>query len=292
MIICNVLGGLGNQMFQYAAARALAATTGQPLLLDVNDFDDYRLHQGYDLRRVFDVNTPLADSAVIRDMLGWRAQRLARRLLRRRWAHWLRGSRLIVEPHFHHWPGFAKLTQDCYLLGYWQSERYFDAVSDEIRSAYGFKEPLTARNQALAAEMLACHAVSLHVRRGDYVSDRKTSKVMAVCTQAYYQSAIEHIAASTQQPVFYVFSDDFAWAKQHLPTKYRLVYVEHNTGIDSYRDMQMMSLCRHHIIANSSFSWWGAWLNPRPDKLVVAPSGWFLGNQNTRDLIPTAWTRL
>lgn len=280
-------------MFQYAAARALAITTQQSLLLDVNDFSGYHLHQGYELHRVFAVDTPFADHRTVRQMLGsWRASRVARRVLRRSCARKLRGSHLAVEPHFHYWPGFQSLNHDCYLLGYWQSERYFSSVPDVIRKTFRFDEPPSGHNRALADEISAGQAVSLHVRRGDYVSDRKTSQIMAACTPAYYRSAIELIAKRVERPVFYVFSDDVMWAKQHLPTTHKLVFVEHNRGIESYRDMQLMSLCRHHVIANSSFSWWGAWLNHRPEKIVVAPRHWFQGPTDTSDLIPAGWHRV
>lgn len=279
-------------MFQYAAGRALSITTDQPHRMDISDFSNYALHHGYELSQVFNVHGKCAEVSDVCDLLGWRARYPAKRLLRRKQLAWLRSGQYVVEPHFHYWPGFQKLKGDCYLSGYWQSERYFNSVLDLIRKEFTFREPLVGQNHKLAKEISACQAVSLHVRRGDYVSDRKTSQVMEVCSEVYYREAIAYMAERVEHPVFYVFSDDMAWAKQNLHLASPSVFVEHNFGVESYRDMQLMSLCQHHIIANSSFSWWGAWLNGRTGKMVVAPRNWFAKPIDTRDLIPQSWCRL
>ena len=135
-------------------------------------------------------------------------------------------------------------------------------------------------------------AVSLHVRRGDYVSDPKTKAILGVCSLDYYRAAIAHIAERIESPAFFVFSDDIAWAKANLEIPFPCEYVDHNQGQQSYNDMHLMSLCKHHIIANSSFSWWGAWLNPRKDKIVIAPENWFANNEDAKDLIPPESVKL
>lgn len=292
MVISNILGGIGNQMFQYAAGRALALATNQPFILDLNDFSDYKLHQGFELTRVFNVCAESASPAVVHELLGWRANHLARKLLRRSQFTRLRGPKLVVEPHFDFWPDFFNFTGDCYLHGYWQSERYFKPFESVIRRDFTFRSPLTGRNLELASEVVQAQSVSLHVRRGDYVSDTKTGQVMNVCSLEYYREAINYIAAHIECPVFYIFSDDMAWARQNLKVPFSCIYVEHNRMEDSYRDMQLMSLCRHHVIANSSFSWWGAWLNSNSEKLVVAPRNWFCNGTDDSDLIPDEWIRL
>ena len=276
-------------MFQYAAGRALALSTNQPLLLDLRDFSNYALHSGFELQRVFQIVAKEATNSVVREMLGWKSSALARRLLKRRPFSWLRGKEFVAEPHFQYWPGIVDLRRDCYLYGYWQSERYFFSVSDSIRSEFTFQAPLTGNNKQLSDEIADCQAVSLHVRRGDYVNDRKTSQLMYACSEAYYQAAIDYIAGQVDQPVYFVFSDDIAWCQRNLRLSSPHFWVSHNSGAESYRDMQLMSLCRHHIIANSSFSWWGAWLNSRSDKIVVAPRRWFAKPINTSDLVPREW---
>lgn len=291
MVVSHILGGIGNQMFQYAAGRALSLANGQQLLLDLHDFPNYRLHHGFELNRVFNVHAEGISSSVLRELLGWRAAPLAKRVLRRPQFAWLRGGKFTAEPHFHYWPGFDDLRGDRYLYGYWQSEKYFGRFADTIRRDFTFREPLDAKNAALATEMAGTQSVSLHIRRGDYVSNPKNSKLLEVCSLDYYREAIAHIAARVGSPVFYVFSDDMDWVRQNLPLDFPCVYVDHNRGTESYRDMQLMSLCRHNVIANSSFSWWGAWLNADPKKMVVAPRNWFRNGNNDADLIPDSWVR-
>lgn len=292
MVISHILGGLGNQMFQYAAGRALALTNDQSLLLDLSDFTDYQLHHGFELSRVFSLVATKAEPSTTHELLGWRENYWARKILRRPQFSWLRGTKFVVEPHFNYWPDFFNVSGDCYLYGYWQSERYFKEFEAIIRQDFIFREPLQDRNAELALDMATKQAVSLHIRRGDYVSNPKNHNIMNVCDLEYYHLAINFIATQIEQPVFYLFSDDMAWVKQSLPMEFPCVYVEHNSGRESYRDMQLMSLCRHHIIANSSFSWWGAWLNANPEKIVIAPKHWFSNGNDDTDLIPDEWIRL
>ncbi len=292
MLVSHILGGIGNQMFQFAAGRALSLNNDQKYLLDLSDFSDYRLHHGFELSRVFNVVTERAEASTLHRLLGWRENKLARKVLRRRQFAGLRGKTFVVEPYFNYWSDFFNLTGDCYLYGYWQSEQYFKAVEFVIRQDFTFREPLKEHNAELALEMATVQAVSLHVRRGDYVNNPKNHNIMSVCDLEYYRLAINYIAFHVEQPVFYFFSDDMAWVKQNLPMEFPCVYIEHNGGAESYRDMQLMSLCRHHVIANSSFSWWGAWLNPNPEKIVIAPRKWFANGTNIKDLIPAGWITL
>lgn len=292
MVISNIIGGLGNQMFQYAAGRALALTNDRSLLLDLSDFTAYQLHHGFELSRVFSLVAAKAEPSTTHELLGWRENYWARKILRRRQLAWLRGKKFVVEPHFNYWPDFFNINDDCYLYGYWQSERYFKAFEAIIRQDFIFREPLQELNAELSLDMATKQAVSLHIRRGDYVSNPKNHNIMSVCDLEYYRLAINYIATQVEQPVFYLFSDDMAWVKQSLPMEFPSVYIEHNSGAESYRDMQLMSLCRHHIIANSSFSWWGAWLNIKPEKIVIAPKRWFRNGNEDSDLIPNEWIRL
>lgn len=291
MVISHLLGGIGNQMFQYAAGRALSLGSNQPFLLDLNDFSNYRLHHGYELSRVFNVNVESASTLTLHEMLGWRANSLAKRVLRRPQFAWLRGGKFMAEPHFHHWPGFADLKGDCYLYGYWQSEKYFKSFESDIRQDFTFRAPLNGLNAELATKMANTQSVSLHVRRGDYVTNSKNRNLLKVCSIEYYRKAIDHIVGHVEHPVFYVFSDDMEWVRQNLFVGFTCVYVDHNRGDESYRDLQLMSLCRHNVIANSSFSWWGAWLNVNLEKQVIAPMNWFSNGNDATDLIPTEWMR-
>jgi len=279
-------------MFQYAAACALAQAKGQELRLDLDGFANYPLHCGFELARVFGCQVREAKPAELRAVLGWRAHALARRVLRQPRFGWLRGDRFIVEPHFHYWPDIKHVPVDCYLAGYWQSEKYFSEAAGLIRADFTFKQHLENRNATLAEQIGRVNAVSLHIRRGDYVKDPKTAATHGVCSPDYYREAIQYIAAHIEQPHFFIFSDDPDWVRENFRIDIPCSYVDHNCGAESYNDMRLMSLCRHHIIANSSFSWWGAWLNPDPDKLVIAPRKWFANAKDVSDLFPEGWVTL
>lgn len=292
MIVSAILGGIGNQMFQYSAGRALALSRNEQLLVDLNGFDGYGLHQGYELQRVFELEVKSAEREQIKEVLGWRSNSVLLKVLKRRVFANLRGRHLAIEPHFNFWPELASMGSPLYMMGYWQSARYIGMYEGQIREDFRFRHPLRGRNAELASAMANGVSVSLHIRRGDYVTHKATTKIMELCSMEYYREAVKHMVSHLQDPVFFVFSDEIEWAKQSLDFYPNFVFVEQNTGLESYRDMQLMSSCQHHIIANSSFSWWGAWLNPNPDKLVIAPRRWFRNGMDDSDLIPTQWIRL
>jgi hypothetical protein len=292
MIITNLLGGLGNQMFQYAAGRSLSLRNGTALRLDVSDFVGYDLHQGFELQRVFHTPIELATARDVQNILGWQSSRSVRRiLLRLNWAL-LRRQGLIVEPHFNYWPELINAPRESYLLGYWQSEKYFKDYSAMIRSDFTFRYQLEAVNKELAEAIGQSNAVSVHIRRGDYANNSKTKATHGLCSLDYYQTAIKYMAERVECPQFFVFSDDINWAEGNLKINYPSQFIGHNQGAHSYIDMQLMSICKHHIIANSSFSWWGAWLNINANKIVIAPKRWFVKQTDVRDLFPQEWVTL
>jgi hypothetical protein len=151
---------------------------------------------------------------------------------------------------------------------------------------------LSSYNADLVEQISKVNAVSLHVRRGDYVQNAKTNANHGVCSLDYYRAAIQNILERVEAPSFFIFSDDIPWVKEHLVLDIPCRYVDHNQGVESYNDMRLMSLCRHHIIANSSFSWWGAWLNPDPQKIVIAPQKWFANDNIVDDLFPPEWVTM
>ena len=291
MVISQVIGGLGNQMFQYAAGRALALAHDTSLVLDTSGFKNYELHQGFELGRVFSAPFAEADAKDMTQVLGWRRHAVVRRLLDRLPRNVVGAGAYVNEPHFHHWPQFEALPAQSYLAGYWQSEKYFQRHALQIRKDFTFA-PAKGRNAELAAEIYGVNAVSLHVRRGDYVSNPGTTAVHGLCSLAYYQDAIRVVIAQVPDARLYIFSDEIKWARQNLQITVPHKFIEHNQGKDSFNDMMLMSRCQHHIIANSSFSWWGAWLNGSSSKLVIAPEKWFADDKSTADLIPHQWMRL
>jgi Glycosyl transferase family 11 len=292
MVITQVIGGLGNQMFQYAAGRALALRMDTQLSLDISGLENYGLHQGYELTRVFKCQVELSDQADIRKVLGWQYPTLVRRIISRRPLASICSRRFIVEPHFHYWPGINQVPRDCYLSGYWQSEKYFQDAAAIIRSDFTFRQPPLNRNAELAVQIERVNAVSVHVRRGDYASNPKTTAKHGMCSLEYYRAAIKYISDRVEYPHFFIFSDDMAWTQENLKLDYPCQYIDHNKGAESYNDMRLMSLCQHHIIANSSFSWWGAWLNSSSKKIVIAPQKWFANETETPDLCPQCWVRV
>ena len=292
MIISNILGGLGNQMFQYAAGRALSLRNNSGLYLDIGGFENYKLHHGFLLNQVFSLPANIASQRDIGKVLGWQATPKLRRVLFHPRFSWLRSKRMVVEPHFNFWPGLGDAPFDCYLHGYWQSEKYFADQSEAIRADFTFLHPLDERNRQVVEMMRLANAVSLHIRRGDYASNPKTLATHGLCPLEYYRSAVEFVVNQVESPNFFVFSDDMVWAKENLKISMPCHFIGHNQGAESYKDMQLMSQCRHHIIANSSFSWWGAWLNPYPGKIVIAPRKWFADGKPVEDLIPQNWIRI
>ena len=292
MILIRTIGGLGNQMFQYAVGRALSLESGQLLRLDTSSFTDYGLHQGFELQRVFNCQIQVATQSDFRRVLGWQSSPVVRQLLTRSGFSALRRKGFVVEPHFHYWPGISEVQADCYLVGYWQSGKYFQLHASVICDDFKFALPLTDKNVELAKQISEVQAVSLHVRRGDYINNIKTNAAHGVCPIEYYRAAIQYISNSVKHPYFFIFSDDIAWVKDNLKMEMPCQYIDHNQGASSFNDMHLMSLCQHHIIANSSFSWWAAWLNPNPGKIVIAPKRWFTNSRNTSDLTPANWVNL
>lgn len=292
MIISDVSGGLGNQMFQYAMGRALSLRSRQTFRLDTSSFTNHSLHQGYELQRVFQLAAQTATQLEMTNVLGWQSSRIIRRLLVRAELVGFRKKSLVVEPHFHYWSGVEDIESSCYLFGYWQSEKYFKEFASEIRQDFEFMQSISGKNIDVAEEMSQVNGVSLHIRRGDYLSNLEANATHGVCSSDYYRSAIECIAGTVMNPHFFIFSDDMEWVRKNLNMNFPYSYVDHNRGLESFFDMRLMSMCQHHITANSSFSWWGAWLNRSSKKIVISPKRWFVANKNTTDLMPSTWIRL
>ncbi len=276
-------------MFQFAAGRALAIKHDVPLRLDIGDFDTYRLHQGFELERIFSFEVETAKENDFSAVLGWRKLPMVRRVLSRPRFGLFRGGRFVVEPTFDYWADFESIGKDSYITGYWQSEKYFMDVDQDIRRCFQFRSELDEINEQWKDRILKSNSVSIHIRRGDYVSNPTTNSVHGTCTLEYYHSAINEISSRVNNPVFFIFSDDLNWVMENFFIKYPVCHVSNNFGKNSYLDMWLMSLCQNNIIANSSFSWWGAWLNGNKNKIVVAPKAWFAGKEKPLDLYPEGW---
>ena len=293
MIISMLFGGLGNHMFQYAAGKSLARKNGTELLLDLEVQHRYPLHFGFELDSVFQCTPKIAGKDQMRAIIGWRnTYHVKNRLLKDSY-RFFRGKNFVVEPHFHFWKDFFSLSDQKYIAGYWQSEKYFSAISDEIRNDFEFSAALESLNYEVANSMDQCGSVSVHIRRGDYISNKDTHALLGVCPVDYYERAIAYVAERVVNPCFYFFSDDIAWVRRTFSLPFQSRFVDHNRDRQSFNDMRLMSLCRHHIIANSSFSWWGAWLGRNRDKTVIAPRRWFRRDiKDPKDICPDSWVLL
>lgn len=288
MKIVNILGGLGNQMFQYALAVALRERhPEEAVCIDSSGFKGYPCHNGYELKRIFNVKIPEATAkqqrALFYPLRNYRMWQLGTKLLPRRKSVFYEADNMKYDPYV------LECPESIYYLGYWQTEQYFKSVRKEILEAFSFPT-LTEfdANKKLMESIRGKNTVSVHVRRGDYLNIANTQ---GICGLKYYVEAISHIKCLTEPAMFIVFSDGIEWCKENLSEAFGstpVFYVDWNKGVDSFRDMQLMSLCSHNIIANSSFSWWGAWLNRNTDKIVVAPSIW-MNNGGWVDIIPDTW---
>lgn len=293
MIIVKLSGGLGNQMFQYAAARSLAEKRSTILKLDITGYDHDKLRK-YGLH-CFQIKEHLATQTEIGAIRG--SQSIFARIKRKVSSKIVfKGSgyrRWIFERHFHFDPDILSAPNDVYLEGCWQSERYFADISDVLRHEFVVRYKPDPQNQKLADLIQCADSVSLHVRRSDYIYDSITNKTHGTCGKDYYERSVNYIASHISSPNLFIFSDEPQWAKDNLKFDLPKTFVDCNDDSRNYEDLRLMSLCKHNIIANSSFSWWGAWLNSNANKIVVAPKKWFNDNtRNTKDLIPEQWVRL
>lgn len=292
-IIAKIFGGLGNQMFQYAAARVLAEMHGTDLVLDTGMFRRYRMHNGFELDRLFSIDARVAKDSEIKCLIGWRASRIGRRLMADERFKFFRGRNYYKEQHISFNEEFFSLPADCYLAGYWQSEKYFEDYERLIREQFFFSLPISKNNRAVEEQIKRYpNAVSLHVRRGDYVANARANAVHGACTLDYYERAMSEIVNRLSGVAYFVFSDDVEWVRHNLAIQGECYFIDHNAGQESYNDMRLMSLCNHHIIANSSFSWWGAWLNPSQNKIVIAPRRWFAKGADCSTHVPEDWLRI
>ena len=288
MIIVRLFGGLGNQLFQYAAGRRLSLMHDTTLKLDANHFQYHKL-RSYELEP-FCIQQEFATAEEIMELKGTAKRGLARIAFsvgqkvrpyyRRSIFCEARSGRLDLN--------ILKTCRNVYLDGYWQSEKYFADIKDVIRREFVVKYEFDSQNREMANRIAETESVSIHVRRGDYVSIPETN--MPLCGLDYYARCVKVISKMVPDPHFYVFSDDREWIVENLRFDYATTFVTHNDVNKGYEDLRLMSMCKHDIIANSSFSWWGAWLNPNANKVVLAPRKWHKDESiDTQDLLPESW---
>jgi len=293
MIIVRLIGGLGNQLSQYAAARRLSVLHQTTLKLDIIPFESYKL-QNYSLQS-FHVQEVFATPEEIAEITGASRKGLARiifRLSQKLKPYY--GRVVFSEPKVSPFdPNFLKTPGNLYLDGYWQDEKYFVDIRDVILREFTVKYEQDRQSREIADKIANTQSVSIHVRRGDYISNPETKRAHGVCGLDYYRQCVSLIAERIANPHFFVFSDDPGWVTDTLRLDYPTTFVTHNDADRCYEDLRLMSMCKHNITANSSFSWWGAWLNQNRGKIVIAPERWFAAPERRQDSpAPDGWIKV
>lgn len=292
MVIVRIKCGLGNQLFEYVLGRRIALANKSELKLDLSAYDEDSL-RGYRLDS-FNIDADIASPAEIARVTGFDRRGVSGRLWRLCQSLKPYHKRSIIAERWYHFdPDVLRVSGDVYIDGYWQSEKYFEDIKPVLKEELTFKNAPDAVNQALISRIANTSSVCLHVRRGDYVTDPSVRERFGVCTPDYYYSGIDILKSRLDNPELFVFSDDPDWVKANLRTDCPTTYVTHNGPEKDCEDLLLMSQCKHHIIANSSFSWWGAWLCSNPDQIVVAPKNWCLDpSRDAKDVVPDGWLRI
>lgn len=285
MVIVRLMGGLGNQMFQYAAGRRLARHSGVPLLLDLGWFSAVPANEtprSYGLDAFAIPEEVLATAAP--EKQAAESSRIWR-FLSRRLSSFGR-LREVYEQGAGFDQTILSLRGNVRLIGFWQDERYFNDVAQLIRCEFLLRNQLPSSSSELAGVIATTDSVAVHVRRGDYLTNPSARAHHLCCGSEYYDKAMKHVATRVAEPKFFIFSDDTDWVREQMPRGYDIVVVENECADHPAEHLFLMSRCKHQIIANSSFSWWGGWLNENPRKLVVAPHQWFHGQEYRKELPP------
>jgi len=297
-VITRLWGGLGNQLFQYAAGYAAASAAGAELLLDPTQcFLDRNRPYALDAfqisgriwteseRKRIERRVRLARPVSLQTRITARViKQMMKPMLNRNFAY-------IEDKHQGYQENVFARANEVYLAGTWANEGYFKRHCAELRRELSLRNPPCSKNAELSQRMNGSESICVHVRRGDYIKNPDTAQRFGVCSLEYYQQALGRLSLHLNTPVLYVFSDDVGWCEENLRFDCKVEYVRHNQGKDHHLDLWLMSCCRHFIIANSTFSWWGAWLGEAPDKVVVAPRRWSLDSTTIADPVPSRWLR-
>lgn len=296
MIIIGIFDGLGNQMFHYAFYKVLKNKKRNVKLDIVSTWNKYRLdHNGYELNRIFKINT---DIATVEERNRFLKNFFIGKPLKRRNIISRIELKLLREKNLVYMWKEAKETitynenyfrkNNIYFFSHYQTEKYFKNIEEDLKKEYTFPLITDDKNKQILDKMKNTNSISVHVRRGDYITSKSFKEI---CSLNYYKNAIKTIYRNVNKPYFFIFSNDIDWCRKNFDME-NVIFVDNNKGNKSYIDMQLMSCCKHNIIANSTFSWWGAWLNDNKDKMVLSPNRWFNSVEGTCDIIPNDWYKI
>jgi hypothetical protein len=295
MIITKLIGGMGNQLFQYAVGKALAVKNNTDLLFDITGYNHqsgFITPREYALK-YFQIEEHFATSDDLKifgkqegSFIGRRIQNIPQKYFG------IKNPKVFQESKHSFQKELLLLGDNIYLEGYWQTEKYFQDIADIIRKEFTLKKEFSVDDQEITQHIQNSNGISLHVRRGDYVSSPKANAHHGTCSPEYYASAIRLITVNIPDPHFFVFSDDIDWCKNNLKFNDPVTFVS-DGKLKDYEELMLMSYCKHNIIANSSFSWWGAWLNKNQQKKVIAPKTWVQNTSvNISDVVPEKWRKI
>jgi len=299
MVIVRLKGGMGNQLFQYAAGRSLALKKKTSFKLDaVSSYINDRYGSKYVLHHFNIAESFISEAERKRFNLSGIRRRIYSAVYF--FKPYYRRS-IVEEPlkqRFRYDPNILLTPDEVCIDGYWQNEQYFIDSAELIRKEFTLGDEPDSINREIAQKIMESESVGVHLRRllGVSVDGKKkfedAMKFHGACSLDYYRLAVQKIAENVKNPYFFVFADDTEWAKKNFVINYPVKSITHNNGIKDHEDLRLMSLCKHHIIANSSFSWWGAWLAQNPAKTVIAPRYWDTDNIFIKELTPASWFRI
>lgn len=291
-VIVKCCGGLGNQMFQYAFGRALSLDLNTDLKIEISSLVSGERPFSLDIFKLHNNVVFCKDFSSYYNAKIWLSKKCKKYNMSST-SKFL--PSVMIEPYPARFTSRDEIkknpAKDVWAEGYWQSEKYFFHHGNDIRGGFVLKEEsydfLKWRGTILSNP---ASSVSLHIRRGDYVSNRSANEVHGVLPLEYYKRAEEFLSVRNSSLVFYVFTDDPLWAKENLSLNGDIVYVS-NPKLKDYEELVLMSLCRHHVLANSSFSWWGAWLDDKDSGQTIAPIKWFQ-SMGSDHIVPEKWLRI
>jgi Glycosyl transferase family 11 len=296
MILLRLIGGMGNQLFQYAAATTLAKQLNTFVKLDlslltIRPNDPHHVARDYELH-AFDIKEEFATEEEIKFFNPLPKTFLAR--VKNKIRTIVAPPQLYLQPDHGYDANFFRQKDNTCIVGSFQSEKFFDRVHDEIKTMYRFKKKVDAISANVLKQIETTNSVCLHVRRGDYVSNAHYSELIGAKTTDYYYNGLTEILKLQTDVTVFIFSDDIAWCKQNIKLNVPMIFMDDVVcSTDHHIQLNLMSRCKHFIISNSSFSWWAAWLGNYKNKIVIAPKVWFAdGSQRESDIIPDRWVKM
>ena len=284
MIGIRIIGGLGNQMFQYSTIKSLSLQIGKDFKLDIRGFQKYS--RNVFLLDRFNISGLIANEEDYK-RYKWSLRRPCRVLqsigINKIW---------FQEQNYYYDKNLINLKDNIFLYGYYHSYKYFEKIIEVLREDFTLKKELNGMNRNISEIIKHENSVMVHVRRDDYLTNHKINSDYGICSLEYYKQAIDYVSERVNNPHFIFFSDDFEWTKKTFNLRYPITFVEGNY-YEPEIDLFLMSMCKHHIIANSTMSWWGAWLSRWQNKIIISPEKWFRNSKlSTQDLIPNNWIKL